>query len=133
MNNTDSKALLETAPGVGSSESLADYPANWQEIAGRIKQSAGWRCERCKHPHDVTSGHVLTVHHVDGQKGNCADWNLAALCQRCHLSIQSRVKLKQLFFTEILDVSEWFKPHLEGYLRSKSANDQAETRRRNDK
>lgn len=96
-----------------------DYPDDWPKIAARIKEAAGWRCERCKHPHDLPSGHVLTVHHLDGQKSNCADWNLAALCQRCHLSIQGRVKMDQLFFTEILDVSEWFRPHLEGYLRSK--------------
>ncbi|GAH88897.1 unnamed protein product, partial [marine sediment metagenome] len=28
---------------------------------------------------------MLTVHHLDGNKANCEDWNLAALCQRCHL------------------------------------------------
>jgi hypothetical protein len=123
MNDPNLTAQLDGIPGVVCSAWLADYPANWQEIAGRIKSSAEWKCERCKHPHDVTTGHVLTVHHLDGQKGNCADWNLAALCQRCHLAIQGRVKMEQLFFTEILDVSEWFKPHLEGYLRSKSAND----------
>jgi hypothetical protein len=98
---------------------MKNYPPDWPEIARRIKEAAGWRCERCEHPHDIASGHILTVHHLDGHKGNCEDWNLAALCQRCHLKIQSRVRLDQLFFVEILDVSEWFKPHLSGYLRSK--------------
>lgn len=98
-----------------------DYPADWPEIAARIKDTAGRCCERCKHPHDVASGHVLTVHHLDGHKANCADWNLAALCQRCHLRIQGRVKMDQLFFTEFIEVSEWFKPHLEGYLTAKNA------------
>lgn len=32
---------------------------------------------------------VLTVHHLDNDKSNCADWNLAALCQVCHLHIQA--------------------------------------------
>jgi hypothetical protein len=64
---------------------------------------------------------VLTVHHLDGNPANCADWNLAALCQRCHLKIQGRVRMAQGFFAEILDVAEWFKPHLEGYRRAKSA------------
>lgn len=100
-----------------------DYPDNWKDIASRIKTSAGWRCERCRHPHEVETGYVLTVHHLDGNKSNCADWNLAALCQRCHLHIQGKVKMDQMFFAEILDVSEWFKPHLEGFLRAKSPND----------
>ncbi len=99
---------------------MATYPTNWEDIANRIKDNAGWKCERCKHPHEVETRHVLTVHHLDGNKGNCADWNLAALCQRCHLAIQGRVKMDQLFFVEILSVSEWFKPHWEGFLQTRS-------------
>ena len=101
---------------------MNDYPANWNEIAERIKAKAGGRCERCKHPNDLPSGHVLTVHHLDGNKANCEDWNLAALCQRCHLAIQARVKMDQFFFDEILPVAEWFKPHLAGYLQSISVD-----------
>lgn len=97
-----------------------EYPTNWKEIATRIKDLAGWQCERCDEPNDRKTGHVLTVHHLDGRKENCADWNLAALCQRCHLRIQSRIRLGQLFMPEILSVSEWFRPHLDGYLRSVS-------------
>ena len=99
---------------------IADaYPRDWPQIARRVKDEAGWRCKRCLHPHDRPSGHVLTVHHLDGVKSNCADYNLAALCQRCHLKIQARVKMDQLFFTTVLDVSDWFKPHLAGYLAAK--------------
>jgi len=94
------------------------YPTDWPAIATKIKDAAGWRCERCQHPHDLESGHVLTVHHLDGNKANCATWNLTALCQRCHLKIQGRVKMNQLFFAEITGVSDWFKPHLAGYLES---------------
>ena len=68
-------------------------------------------------PTDVGTEDV-TVHHLDGNKSNCADWNLAALCQRCHLKIQGRVKMDQLFFLEVLTISPWFKPHYEGYLES---------------
>ncbi len=95
------------------------YPKDWPQIAARIKTAAGNRCERCGHPNDKATGHVLTVHHLDGRKSNCADWNLAALCQRCHLRVQGRVRMGQLFFQSILDVSPWFRPHLEGYLASK--------------
>ncbi len=103
---------------------MNDYPLDWKLIAHRIKEAAGWKCERCSHANDVLTGHVLTVHHLDGDKANCEDWNLAALCQRCHLKIQGRVKIDQLFMLEILDVSPWFKPHLEGYLKSLSPRPQ---------
>lgn len=95
---------------------MSEYPDNWKEIAKRIKDAAGWKCERCGHPHEVETYYILTVHHLDGNKANCEDWNLAALCQRCHLKIQARVNMEQMFFAEILDVSPWFKPHLEGFL-----------------
>jgi len=96
----------------------ATYPPDWKDIAGRIKDGAGWKCERCGHPHEPQTGYCLTVHHLDGNKANCDDWNLAALCQRCHLRVQGRVVMGQTFFEPMIEVSEWFKPHLAGYLKS---------------
>lgn len=55
---------------------------------------------------------VLTVHHLDGDKANCRWWNLAALCQVCHLSVQGRVEMRQLW---MLQHSEWFKPYAAGW------------------
>ena len=82
------------------------YPDNWPEIAARVKDDAGWKCIRCGHPHDVDSGHVLTVHHLDGDKANCDDSNLAALCQRCHLHIQAKVNMRQGY---LFEHSSWMK------------------------
>ena len=98
---------------------MKTYPPDWPEIAERIKRKNGYRCERCKGKADK-EGESLGVHHLDGDKSNCEDWNLACLCNRCHLKIQARIKMDQLFWQIILPVSEWFKPHLEGYLRSKN-------------
>lgn len=133
------------------------YPFAWHEaIKHAVRESAGHRCERCRHPYEcgkhgngayspcdeqcrhgedgtvILGGcegirnnnrnahwRILTVHHLDGNKANCQLWNLAALCQRCHLQIQGKVKMDQMFFAELLDVSEWFKPHLQGYLESR--------------
>lgn len=55
---------------------------------------------------------VLTVHHLDGNKGNSAWWNLAALCQVCHLQIQGKVTMEQIY---ALEHSDWFKPYVAGY------------------
>lgn len=88
------------------------YPPNWKEIARSVKDDAGWQCIRCQHPHDVASGHVLTVHHLDGDKANCRWWNLTALCQRCHLHIQAKVRMDQVWPFEH---TAWFRPYAAGW------------------
>lgn len=89
-----------------------DYPSDWPAIARRVKDEAGWCCVRCGHPHDVTTGHVLTVHHLDNDKANCRWWNLAALCQRCHLHVQAKVLMDRGY---MFHHSAWFRPYVAGY------------------
>jgi hypothetical protein len=89
-----------------------DYPANWAEIADVCKQAAGWKCIRCGHPHSPDLGYCLTVHHMDMDPSNCAWWNLLALCQRCHLHIQAKVRLDQYY---MFKHSAWFVPYVAGY------------------
>lgn len=91
---------------------MNDYPANWLEIANKAKSDAGWKCVRCNHDHDPETGFCLTVHHLDMDKANSRWWNLAPLCQRCHLRIQARVKMHQVY---IFEHSTWFKPYAAGY------------------
>ncbi len=55
---------------------------------------------------------ILTVHHLDGNKANCRWWNLAALCQRCHLRVQGKVQMARVWPWEH---SDWFKPYVAGY------------------
>lgn len=89
-----------------------DYPPDWEAIARKVKEGAGWKCERCRVPHGNVPN-VLTVHHLDFNKWNCERWNLAALCQRCHLRIQARV----VWYQETLDGvhSEWLARHIIAY------------------
>lgn len=88
------------------------YPAEWKAIAQAVKDAAGWVCVRCQHPHDPATGYCLTVHHLTGEKDNCRWWNLAALCQRCHLHIQAKVIMERVWMWEH---SAWFKPYVAGY------------------
>lgn len=66
------------------------YPADWKQISYRIRfKRAGGKCEWCSavhgEPHPETGSIVvLTTAHLDHTPENCADDNLAALCQRCH-------------------------------------------------
>jgi len=62
-----------------------EYPDDWDQIALRVKEKAGWKCIRCGHPHYPALGYTLTVHHRDGDPSNNEEKNLRALCQRCHL------------------------------------------------
>lgn len=71
---------------------------------------------RCGDASVVKSKHrVLTVHHLQtghAEKLDCRWWNLAALCQRCHLTIQGKVQMHRAWPWEH---SEWFRPYVAGF------------------
>jgi hypothetical protein len=90
----------------------SNYPDNWKDIAQAVKDAAGWKCVRCGHRHEQETGYVLTVHHLDINPANCAWWNIPALCQRCHLTIQSKVVMERYFMFEH---SAWFQPYVAAY------------------
>jgi hypothetical protein len=77
-----------------AAENRARHPKDWKAISQRIRfERAAGRCEAdgCdgEHgkPHPVTGSIVvLTVAHLDHTPENCADENLKAMCQRCHLA-----------------------------------------------
>lgn len=95
-----------------------EYPPDWKEIAHKVKEEEGWKCERCgqSHVQDAATGHMLTVHHLDGNKSNVKRWNLAALCQRCHLRLENKVCMDQLIFD--FRVRPWFRKHYQGWLKT---------------
>ncbi len=97
-------------------KSKGEYPPNWKEIANQVKEEAGWKCVRCNHPHDPEAGYCLTVHHLDIDPSNCRWWNIPALCQRCHLTIQAKVVMERQWMFEH---SEWFKPYVAGWYAFK--------------
>ena len=71
------------------------YPSDWPAISRRIRDRSGGVCEFCgaqnHQPHPITGSQVvLTVAHLDHNPQNCADDNLRALCQRCHLRYDAR-------------------------------------------
>jgi hypothetical protein len=107
------------------------YPADWKAISRRVRDEAGDRCVRCGHPSDRPGRIVacdeacrhepddrqrmLTVHHLDGDKGNVRWWNLLALCQVCHLQIQARVAPERPW---LFDHTPWFRPFVAGFYAS---------------
>ena len=88
------------------------YPDNWKDIATAVKDAAHWTCVRCGKLHDPANGYTLTVHHLDIDPRNCAWWNLAPLCQRCHLSIQGKVDMHRDWMFEH---TSWFQPYVAAY------------------
>lgn len=95
----------------GPRKGSGSYPPDWKDIARRVKDEAGWRCVRCGTKHGPPP-HVLTVHHLSPAKDDCAWWNLAALCQRCHLHIQHKVVMERIWYGEH---SAWFRPYVAGW------------------
>ena len=79
------------------------YPADWKTvIRPRILARAGNACEFCgardREPHPRTGSRViLTVAHLDNQLVNHADYNLSALCQRCHLAHDQALRIARRF------------------------------------
>ena len=96
--------------------STGSYPPDWAAISLAVREAAGWRCVRCDHPHDPPTGYTLTVHHLDLDPSNCAWWNLAPLCQRCHLHIQGKVVMERVW---MFDHTPWFRPYVAGYYAAK--------------
>ena len=97
-----------------------DYPPYWPQLAEAVKKAAGGKCIRCGHVHDPAAGYSLTVHHLDGHKGNDYWWNLLALCQRCHLHVQGIVIPERPW---LFEHSEWFKPYVAGFYAKKYLNE----------
>ena len=98
-------------------KSTGEYPPNWKDIAKAVKDAAGWKCVRCGHRHEPETGYCLTVHHLDIDPSNCAWWNIPALCQRCHLSIQGKVVMEREYMFEH---SAWFKPYVYTYYATRN-------------
>lgn len=72
------------------------YPADWERIALRVKEAAGWVCQgcgkQCRKPGEPFDRHTrtLTVHHIDFTPENCREDNLIALCAPCHLRADAK-------------------------------------------
>ena len=99
-------------------KSTGQYPPEWPEFARQLKDEAGWKCIRCGHPHDLPSGHVLTVHHATLAKDEPFEhwWAFLVLCQRCHLRIQGKVDLDRPW---VWQHTPWFRPYAAGFYAFK--------------
>lgn len=64
----------------------------------------------------VARWRIGTVHHFTGDKADCGWANLLALCQRCHLTVQSRVNPNQPYMFEH---SEWIRPYVAAFYAKK--------------
>lgn len=77
------------------------YPPDWKDIAQRIKDEAGWKCQQCglqcRFPDEEfdTQKRTLTVAHINHVESDCADENLVALCPACHLRYDGYRKAMQ--------------------------------------
>lgn len=75
------------------------YPKNWIDISQQVKTRAGLKCEICDvengllHPKSGSKV-ILTVHHLDFNPQNNEDYNLIAICQRCHNRLDKRFRAR---------------------------------------
>jgi 5-methylcytosine-specific restriction endonuclease McrA len=109
-----------------------EYVADRKDVHNRVRAEAGNRCIRCGHPEGDTFAtrmpcddrcthpadgkmRILTVHHLTGEKSDNRWWNLLALCQSCHLTIQGRVIPERPW---LFEHTAWFKPYVAGFYAS---------------
>ena len=73
------------------------YPKDWKEIALKVKEEAGWKCEacgkQCRKPGEKFDTHknTLTVAHLNHTPEDCARENLKAMCAPCHLRYDAKM------------------------------------------
>ena len=78
---------------------ITRYPDNWNDIARGVKEAAGWKCKNpacgIGHMEDGTMGSCLTVHHPDRDPENEPDARKIALCARCHLREDAKLRRQE--------------------------------------
>lgn len=92
-------------------------PVRWRRGDGDWNHADRWTAGDWAHVRSwdaevQAAWRVMTVHHATGEKADCRWWNLLALCQRCHLSVQKRVQMDRVWVHEH---SDWFKPYVAGF------------------
>jgi hypothetical protein len=87
------------------------YPKDWKQIRKRMLARSCNRCEGSPAYPDcrVANGDfirpgspalvVLTIAHLDHDPTNCADSNLRAWCQRCHLTYDAKHHARNAYQT----------------------------------
>ena len=108
-------------------ENRGRYPRDWRAISDRIRfERAGRCCEcegECRRGHAGRCGArhgaanpvtgavvVLTVAHLDHVPENCAEGNLRAMCQACHLSYDADHHARTARATRAADAASWQTP-----------------------
>ncbi len=100
---------------------MNDYPPEWKSgmIQSQMYQRADWHCEHCGMEFVVGTTKaktarnkdvkptIFTVHYLDGDKSNCGDQNLIAVCQRCHLEVQALWEPGEMLPAKWHGVPEW--------------------------
>jgi 5-methylcytosine-specific restriction endonuclease McrA len=77
--------LLAVVPDHSSdSAPLNAYPSNWLAVSVLQKQRSNFQCVECQRILLGVDSRFLHVHHLNGQKNDCSESNLAVLCIRCH-------------------------------------------------
>jgi hypothetical protein len=107
------RAVGKHAPNYIDGGSTQHYPTHFTtKLKEKIRASNNYLCQVCEmteEEHITVYGQVLSVHHIDHNKKNCAENNLTVLCIGCnnrvnynrehwilHFQHRQKIKLKSL-------------------------------------
>jgi hypothetical protein len=72
------------------------YPADWNDIALRVKNAVDWICQRCgmqcRRPGEPFDTHrrTMSVMHLNHNPRDCTPENLQPACAKCHLQYDAK-------------------------------------------
>ncbi len=89
--------------------SFVDYPIEFSnELKLRIRTRDGFECLNCgmtEEEHLIILGEVLNVHHIDYNKQNCEENNLATTCKWCNVRANFNRSYWQQSYNKKLEAS----------------------------
>lgn len=76
------KRIGDKHPMWKGGNSFEPYSAEFNDaLKAKIRERDGYQCQVC---YTDTNERAFECHHIDGDKTNNSEWNLIALCGRCH-------------------------------------------------
>ncbi len=92
------KTLIIKSPSYTADDApLNDYTSDFKEVADRIKQQRGYRCDGGKCRLDLSKHpRFLHAHHINGIKSDNHPHNIRVLCIGCHAEEPSHGHMKSL-------------------------------------
>jgi len=103
FENYPRQLFLEKPKYNNYSSPLNTYSKNFNEIAKKLKEKYGWKCQSCGYIlADNEMKQYLHAHHINGQKNDNSEKNLKIICLKCHAEEDGHSHMKNEKYWEYM-------------------------------